>query len=101
MLEHAGSEVLEVSNGREAVSVFCEQSEALAVVLLDVTMPEMDGWEALTQIRAVSSRVPVVLMSGYTDAVKDAPIVGESAPFLRKPFRSAELVDTIRDALDG
>lgn len=50
MLEQAGLTVMTASDGRQAVEVFREHADELAAVLLDLTMPEMDGEEALDEI---------------------------------------------------
>ena len=72
-----------------------------AVIVMDVSMPEMDGWDAFSQIRSLSNDVPIVLMSGFTNVETDRRLAGNHPPFLSKPFRSAELVAKIQQAMAG
>jgi signal transduction histidine kinase len=67
------------------------------LVLLDLIMPGMSGEETLTRIHQRWPRLPVLLMSGYTEGVNVAGHVG----FLAKPFRPSELLDRVRAVLEG
>ena len=57
--------VLEASNGEEAVDVFVENKE-IALIILDVMMPKMDGWQACKEIRALSD-VPIIMLTAKSD----------------------------------
>src|SRR5215203_4413778 len=61
LLERAGHEVLTAENGRQGLRTFFEARPDL--VVLDVMMPELDGWQALERLRDLSD-VPVLMMSG-------------------------------------
>jgi CheY-like chemotaxis protein len=100
MLEQLGYAVVTASDGVEAVNVFTHEPDSIQAVLLDMTMPRMDGAEVLAAIREIDPRVPVVLCSGFTeDAIpthlSDAGITG----FLQKPFTMTDLGRQIRRAL--
>lgn len=101
MLLAAGFDVVEAVNGLQAVETFRARKDEITIVLLDVTMPEMDGGEALAIIRSESAGVPVVLMSGYSGAASIDVASDPHAWFLKKPFRSAELSAQIREAIAG
>jgi len=58
-------EVLEAGNGEEAVDVFFEQKD-IALVILDVMMPKMDGWQACREIRGYS-KVPIIMLTAKGD----------------------------------
>ena len=98
MLVGAGFNVIEASDGKEAVAAYQARSGDISLVVLDQTMPEMNGWEAFTRIRAVSEGVPVVFMSGYTDAMGDAAPDPRTV-FVHKPFRAATLTAKVREAM--
>ena len=64
-LEKKGYEVIEAADGQEALDIFFEQSD-ISLVILDVMMPKMDGWEVLKEIRNYS-KVPVVMLTAKSD----------------------------------
>jgi CheY-like chemotaxis protein len=101
-LEHAGFTVVTAANGEEAVAVFREHAQTVRAVLLDLTMPHLDGAATMLQLRQIQPDVRVVLSSGYTeeDATRrfsDRDLVG----FLQKPYTLEDLVSTIRTALES
>lgn len=102
LLERLGFEVLTASDGLEAVEVFREHAEAIAAVLLDVTMPHMDGHEAFRQMRAIRADAPVILSSGYAEDDAAELLDGQGpAGFIEKPYRPAALVQKLREVLES
>ena len=92
-LKASGYEVLMANNGQEAVTIF--QSQEPDLLVLDVVMPGMDGFETLKQIRSFSS-VPVIILSAKetnTDKVKGLKMGADD--YLAKPFNPDELVARI------
>ena len=100
MLEQLGYAVATASDGEEAVDMFTQDPVAFQAVLLDMTMPKMDGGEVLAAIRQIDPRVPVVLCSGYSEDVVPPELanMGVTA-FLQKPFSMTDLRRQIRRAL--
>jgi signal transduction histidine kinase len=96
LLESAGFEVLEAQDGSEAIEVFEANADGLDVVVLDVSMPGLDGTDALVKIRELRPEVPAVLMSGYDEA-RVEPQSGTA--FVQKPFKLQVLLDTIATAM--
>ena len=92
LLKHLGFEVIEASDGRAGVEVFAQHADRLALVLLDMTMPHLNGDEALCEMRRVRDDVPVLLTSGYNE-VEATQRFTESglAGFLQKPFALDDL----------
>ncbi|HUR55178.1 MAG TPA: MASE1 domain-containing protein [Gemmataceae bacterium] len=100
MLEQLGYAVTTASDGVEAVEVFTREPDSIQAVLLDMTMPRMDGAEVLAAIREIEPRVPVVLCSGFTeDAIPTHLSSGGVTGFLQKPFTMLDLGRQIRRAL--
>ena len=92
MLTGMGFTVLAAKDGVEAVEVFREHGDEIGCVLMDLTLPNMDGWQTLAALRALRPDLPVVLVSGYDEARAlqgDHPEVPQA--FLHKPYRMENL----------
>ena len=92
ILGRMGLEVLQAASGMAAIELIRHESKGLRAVLLDLTMPEMDGVEAFRHISALAPKVPVILCSGF-DEQDMADRFGDLgfAAFLHKPFDVAAL----------
>ena len=86
-------------NGEEAVRLFITYKPDL--ILLDMKMPRMNGIEALRQIRALDSRVAVIIMTAYGDHRdrQQAKALGIVA-YIDKPFDLIELREQVREIFD-
>jgi len=85
MAECLGFSVLEAQDGLQALDLFRLHHGKLAIVLLDLDMPRMGGWEAFREMRNIDSSVPLVLSSGH--GVSDEGIIDKGwAGILRKPY---------------
>jgi diguanylate cyclase (GGDEF)-like protein/PAS domain S-box-containing protein len=98
LFHREGYRILTAERGREALELLA--SNDIGVVISDARMPEMDGGELLGKVRELYPQVVRMMLSGYTDlkAVTTAVNRGELFCFLTKPWESAELLDTVRDA---
>jgi two-component system cell cycle sensor histidine kinase/response regulator CckA len=95
-LKKLGLHVLGAAGGKEALELVGTHRERLACVLLDLTMPSMDGSAVFEEIRRLAPSLPVVLSSGYSrqEAVKRFSRE-DLAGFIQKPFRLKELKEAI------
>ena len=99
MLERTGFTVLTAQDGRDGLHTF-EQHPEIAAVLLDLTMPVMDGREALRLLKRLAPNLPVILMSGYDEReTNDMISDGQGIAFLQKPFARQTLTQTIGQVL--
>ena len=64
-LEKKGYRVLEAENGLEAMELFYEDKD-IALIILDVMMPKMDGWQVCREVRQ-SSRVPIIMLTARSE----------------------------------
>ena len=102
LLQKHGFRVVTANDGREAVEVFQSRHEEIAAVVLDLTMPRMDGEEAFRELRRLSSGVKVILTSGYSEREVTHRFAGKGlAGFAQKPFRPGDLVSIVRQVLEG
>ena len=92
MLESMGFSVLTASDGLEGLKVFCQHAGEIVCVLLDLTMPHMDGEETFQEMRRIQPGVTVILCSGYHEQDATERFAGKGlAGFLQKPFGINEL----------
>jgi signal transduction histidine kinase/CheY-like chemotaxis protein len=101
-LAQLGYRVLEAADGEQAVSVFRAHADEVSLVLLDVTMPRVDGFTAARRILAERPGARIIMCSGFGERPPDqgAEELGLRA-FLAKPYRLAELQKAVAEALDG
>jgi CheY-like chemotaxis protein len=101
MLRHCGYDVLTADDGYAGVAAFRARPDAIDCVLLDMSMPQMDGAQTLHEIRRVRPDARVVLMSGYDEQEVAAQFAGQTLDgVLQKPFSPAMLRERIRRALE-
>jgi DNA-binding response OmpR family regulator/DNA-binding CsgD family transcriptional regulator len=103
-LELDGHDVIAAANGIEALEYAV--GEHPDVVVLDVMMPEMDGWETLAQMKSsidpVIAHIPVIMLTARADDLDRIRGGIEGAiRYLTKPFSPAELRTEVADALSG
>ena len=91
MLVRMGFELAEAAHGKEALAMFSAHQADVSFILLDVTMPVMDGLATHRQIRALSNDVPIILMSGYVQSEVVGGIPDNHTSFVMKPFLSKTL----------
>ena len=99
-LKSLGYVVLGALNGQEGLKLFKEEKPAL--VILDIVMPLMDGWEVLKRIKAgfKSKRVPVILITGKTEEESKEKGYRYKADFyVTKPYDLKHIILTIEDML--
>jgi CheY-like chemotaxis protein len=100
MLEREGFTVITAEDGREAVRSFGAISEEIDAVLLDLSMPQMDGGEVLREMHRLRPEARVILCSGYREGrVRELCDGAGQVSFLRKPFDSETLMGALRKAL--
>ncbi len=102
LLEELGYDVILAENGRLAVDLFRDRAQDINLVILDMIMPEMNGRDCFTALRAIRSDIPIALSSGFTrsEDLADLKQRGLSG-FIQKPFYSSELSWVVADAIGG
>lgn len=102
ILTRFGFDVTCVHSGRDALDWFTRNSEICAVVMLDLTMPDMDGEETFKHLRQIDPEVRVILMSGYNEQDATQAFVGKGlAGFLAKPFLVSDVVTAVQRVTEG
>ncbi|PIE72319.1 MAG: hypothetical protein CSA20_08630 [Deltaproteobacteria bacterium] len=102
MLRHFGYTVEITGNPRQVVSLIEDSDSPVELILTDQTMPGMTGVELIRQVIAVRPDIPVILCTGYSDAVNfEIALEAGAVDLMMKPFDFEELTRTVRAALDG
>ncbi len=100
MLEHLGFEVLSVMDGREAVQLFEKHKDEIKCIILDLTMPHIDGFEACMKIKKIREDIPIILTSGYPQEQIERKVkMGLFTGYIQKPYRFENLKEIISKVL--
>jgi len=100
MLKVCGFTIMTAGNGMEGVEVFQQHYHQIALVLLDITMPKMDGVSCFQQLRKIAPGVKVILVSGYSKKDIMARFGKQKVEgFLQKPFSLVELDNMVKEVL--
>jgi two-component system, cell cycle sensor histidine kinase and response regulator CckA len=91
ILESAGYQVCEAEEGFQALGLLL-QGQPIDLVVTDIRMPRMDGYELAAHMTALGLKVPIVFVTGYIDELDAAALPG---PVLPKPFMPEQLVASV------
>ncbi len=100
MLKRLGFNVLTAFDGHEALTLFHQHADDIVCVLLDLTMPHMDGEEAFLEMRKLDPEVTVILCSGYNMQDATQRFIGKGlAGFIQKPYNRTQLKAVLGEVL--
>ncbi len=101
-LTKSGYRVLTAANGREALAIYEEHRVDIALVILDLIMPEMDGAQCLNELVKIDPHVRVIVSSGHSDSELLTDVHFESIKaFVRKPYEVKQFLSMVRSVLDA
>jgi len=99
-----GFDFLEAENGLQALSLLEKEASTLDLIILDVNMPEMDGFETLTRIKADGrfKNIPVMMVTTESDRARIVQAIQAGAVnYLTKPFNQEDLASKIAQCMGG
>jgi YesN/AraC family two-component response regulator len=79
-----------------------EESSPVPLLITDIVMPELNGWELFERIQAIHPDIKALFLSGYSgDILRPSEAITQGTDFLQKPFKRCELLKKVRQLLDG
>jgi len=102
MVARLGYQTLTAADGEEAVAVFQDHADEIGCIILDMTMPKMDGYAAFQSLKQIRSDVKAILSSGYNQEAITQRFTGLGlAGFIQKPYRRQQLQDELERVMKG
>ena len=101
MLEAHGFKVLTATDGLDAIEVFTKNKESIGVVLSDLGLPYLAGWDAFLRMKKINPELKGILASGYFHPnVKEEIIKSGADNFIQKPYNTPEIVAMLHRMLE-
>lgn len=100
VLSRFGYKVLTARDGLEGIQIFEHNLDKICVVLLDMTMPNMNGERTLEHLRKLHGKIPVLISSGYDESETFGRFSGQGlAGFIQKPYQPTALIEKLNEIL--
>ncbi len=100
ILQSNGYSVIEAGSGQAALIAYEKNAHKIDLVLTDVVMPQMDGFELGARLSEMNAELKILFMSGYRDNPIGDADKKQNRPFLHKPFTPDVLLAKVREILD-
>ena len=101
LLRQEGYTVLTARTGEESIEIYRARRDAISLLVTDVELPDVSGWDAFQKIRELDPDARALLVSGYLDSRMRARMLeGGAKGFLRKPYTLDGMLRAIREVLD-
>ena len=100
ILEKNSHTVLIAETGIEAISLFSDQSDTIELVIIDMQLDDLNGFEILTEFRKISAEIPAIISSGQIlDKANIPENINKNIYFLPKPYKSTQLTEIVNSIL--
>jgi CheY-like chemotaxis protein len=101
LLKNFGFTVLEAVNGKEALELYQKNAADITLVLTDMGMPVMDGYELFYELKKLKPELPIIISSGYGDAEVSSRIGSDNiAGLISKPYNHNQLREVLRGVVE-
>ncbi len=102
LLKALGFSVIEALNGKEALELYQKNGEYITLVMTDLGMPVMDGYELFRELKKLKPELPIIITSGFSDAGVTSQIPREDmAGILSKPYTFDQLREVLKAVAEG
>ncbi len=101
VLEAKGYRVLTAQDGLEALDFYKRHSDQIAVVVSDMGLPKLGGWEAAQRMKEINVDVKIILASGFLEPGRKEKLIREGMHhFIQKPYNPSQVLAKIREVID-
>jgi len=101
LLESQGYKVLNAKDGFAAIEVFKANQDAISLVIMDIGLPKLNGWDAFNKMREMNPQIKVIVSSGYLDPqLKSEKSEAKVEDFILKPYDPQDILKSVRKVLD-
>jgi two-component system, OmpR family, response regulator len=97
VLRREGYHVAEASDGAEALGIVF--TERVNLVITDLVMPKLNGFEFLEQLHSINPQIPVIFITGHLSVISGQTLLQDVAEIIRKPFEFEALRSAVKRAL--
>jgi two-component system cell cycle sensor histidine kinase/response regulator CckA len=102
VLEANGYNVLSAADGEEAVVVYEKEKDRIALVLSDMGLPRMGGWDAMLKILEINPKAKVVLASGFFESrLREEVVAAGAVDFIQKPYVPEIILQRIEEIINS
>lgn len=102
MLRELGFFVIEASNGKDALELYQQNAADITLVMTDMGMPVMDGYELFSELKKLKPELPILISSGFGDVEITSKIArDEITGLISKPYRFDLLQETVKSVMEG
>jgi signal transduction histidine kinase len=102
ILEDKGYRVLSARDGMEALDIFGRHAPEIDLVLTDLGLPKLDGWEAYLRMKSIRPEVSAIIATGYTDPQSRSDMLQSGVKLIvQKPYIPKTLLQVVRATLDA
>jgi CheY-like chemotaxis protein len=98
LIRETSADILHASNGREAIELFKANQQHIKLILMDIKMPEIDGFEATRQIKLINPDVKIIAITAYAMSGDEDRIIAAGCDgYLSKPINKKSLLEKISE----
>lgn len=101
IIEEEGYKVIATTDGLEAVEIFRNHHDTISLVITDMGLPKMGGWEAFQEMKKIDPNVRTIMASGFLAvSLRNEMLKAGAKDFIQKPYAPEIILEKIRDVLD-
>ncbi len=101
-LQKLGFIVIDASNGREALELYQKNVAKVSIIITDLNMPVMDGYELCHELKKLNPELPIIVISGFGDTNITSRIDHyDKVSLIRKPYKFDQLRDELKSVVEG
>ncbi len=101
LLEEKGYHVITAADGEEAITIYARSFHQIHLILSDIGLPKVNGWDAFLRMRQINPAARAILASGYIDSNMKATMTSAGmADIMQKPYTANEIFEKVRSVLD-